>query len=129
MSTFDDERSYADGEVIVAEGEHGTEMFVIQTGRVRVTKRTPDGEMDLATLDRGDFFGEMSLLESLPRIATVRAVGPTRVLAIRSGELLMKIRRDPTFAFELLQRLSGRVRALDEEIARLKAGATAEPRG
>ena len=52
----------------------------------------------------------LALLQSLPRIATVRAVGRTRLVAIRSGELLMKIRRDPTFAFELLQRMSSQQR-------------------
>lgn len=127
MATFDDERTYEDGDIIVAEGDPGTEMFVIQSGRVRVTKKAPGGEVVLATLDRGDFFGEMSLLESLPRIATVRAVGRTRLVAIRSGELLMKIRRDPTFAFELLQRMSARVRALDEQVARLRASEPTEP--
>ena len=119
MVTFHDERTYEDGDLIVSEGEAGTEMFIIQSGRVAVTKKTADGDVHLAILERGDFFGEMSLLESLPRSATVRAVGPTKLLAIRSGELLMKIRRDPTFAFELLQRMSGRIRVLDEEIARL----------
>ena len=121
MVTFHDERTYEDGEVIVSEGEAGAEMFIIQSGRVAVSKKTADGDLHLATLERGDFFGEMSLLESQPRNATVRAVGPTKLLAIRSGELLMKIRRDPTFAFELLQRMSGRIRLLDEEIARLSS--------
>jgi CRP-like cAMP-binding protein len=121
MVTFHDERTYEDGDLIVSEGETGAEMFVIQSGRVAVTKKTAEGDLLLATLERGDFFGEMSLLESQPRSATVRAVGPTKLLAIRSGELLMKIRRDPTFAFELLQRMSGRIRVLDEEITRLSS--------
>jgi len=118
MPTFSDEREFEDGDLIVAEGDTGTEMFVIQSGRVAVTKKADEGEIHLATLERGDFFGEMSLLESLPRSATVRAVGKTRLLAIHSGQLLMKIRRDPTFAFELLQRMSSRIRALDEQLAK-----------
>lgn len=127
MSSYQDERTFKDGEIVVAEGDTGTEMFVIQQGRVAVTKAMEGGELHLATLERGDFFGEMSLLESLPRSATVRAVGETRVLAIRSGELLMKIRRDPTFAFEMLQNMSRRIRFLDEQIVKaMEAGGAAQ---
>jgi CRP-like cAMP-binding protein len=52
----------------------------------------------------------MSLLESMVRDADARAVGATRLLVIQPGGLLMRIRRDPTFAFEMLHRLSGRLR-------------------
>jgi CRP-like cAMP-binding protein len=94
-------------------------MFVIQEGEVRVTKRAGDREIHLATLGRGDFLGEMALLEGLPRDADARAAGPTRVLSIGQGGLLMRIRRDPTFAFELLNRLSGRVRELNARVVKL----------
>ena len=120
--------TYRDGEHIFRQGEPGEEMFIIQDGEVEIVFEGEDGDViQLATLERGDFFGEMSLLESQPRSATVRAVGPTKLLAIRSGELLMKIRRDPTFAFELLQRMSGRIRVLDEEIARLSSQSGSQP--
>ncbi len=110
------ERDYADGEVICREGESSSEMFVIQSGRVRITKSSSRGEIDLALLDRGNFFGEMSVLEGLPRDATATAVGNTRVLVMSTGALLVRLRRDPTFAFELLHRLSGRVRVLNSRL-------------
>ncbi len=110
------ERDYADGEVICREGESSSEMFVIQSGRVRITKSSNRGEIDLALLDRGNFFGEMSVLEGLPRDATATAVGATRVLVMSTGALLVRLRRDPTFAFELLHRLSGRVRSLNSRL-------------
>jgi len=113
------ERDYATGDTIVREGEMGTEMFIIQEGKVVVTKRIGDTDVFLATLERGDFFGEMSLLESVPRTATVRALTPSRLVAVRAGELLMKIRRDPTFAFEMLQRMSSRVRQLNDQVVQL----------
>jgi CRP-like cAMP-binding protein len=119
LAKSDAEWTYEDGEVIVTEGEDTTEMFVIQRGAVRVTKRVGVGDVELALLERGNFFGEMSLLESLPRHATCRAVGRTTVLAIRSGDLLMKIRRDPTFAFEMLQRMSRRIRFLNDQVVAL----------
>ncbi len=113
------EREYADGDIIVEEGDHTRDMFVIQTGRVRITKKVGEREIELATLDRGDFFGEMSLLESLPRDATARAVGATSLLVISAGALLVRMRRDPTFAFEMLHRLSGRVRMLNARLVGL----------
>jgi len=122
-----DERTFATGEVVFAEGDTTSEMFIVQEGTVALTKTVAGREIFVGTQERGDFFGEMSLLESQPRSATVRAVGPTKLLAIRSGELLMKIRRDPTFAFELLQRMSGRIRVLDEEIARLSSQSGSQP--
>ncbi len=113
------ERDYAAGETIIREGEISTEMFIIQEGKVAVTKEIGGNEVFLATLERGDFFGEMSLLESLPRTATVRALAPTRLVTIRAGELVMKFRRDPTFAFEMIQRMSSRVRQLNDRVVRL----------
>jgi len=105
------ERACEDGELIVEEGQEGRDMFVIQSGQVRITKRVGKREITLATLGKGDFFGEMSLLESMARDADARAIGPTRLLVIQPGGLLMRIRRDPTFAFEMLHRLSSRLRA------------------
>ncbi|HJM48992.1 MAG TPA: cyclic nucleotide-binding domain-containing protein [Alphaproteobacteria bacterium] len=114
-SSFGDnvEKEYQDGEAIVIEGGREAEMFIIQEGSARVTKTIGGEEVELAVLGRGDFFGDMSLLESLPRSATVRALGTTRVQVIQPGGLMLKFRRDPSFAFEMLQRLSGRVRNIN----------------
>jgi CRP-like cAMP-binding protein len=85
-------------------------MYVIQSGAVLVTRNIDGVEIELARLERGNFFGEMSLLESVPRNATIRAVGETKLLVIKPGTLLLKIRRNPTFAFEMLQQMSLRIR-------------------
>jgi CRP-like cAMP-binding protein len=114
-----DERTYQAGDVIFREGDQSTEMFIVQEGRVAVTKKVADGELHLATLERGDFFGEMGLLDSEPRHATCAALEPTRLLAIRSGDLLIKLRRDPTFALEMLQAMSRRIRYLDDQVTKL----------
>lgn len=106
-------RTYADAELICREGESSAEMFVIRSGSVRVFKASPRGEVDLAVLGKGDFFGEMSVLEGLPRDASAQALGEAEVLVMTPGALLVRLRRDPTFSFELLRRLSGRVRSLN----------------
>lgn len=111
------EKVFADGEVIVQEGELTREMYVIQSGRAVATKQAGETEIVLNTMEKGDFFGEMSLLESEPRSATVRAEGDCKVTVIHSGGFLLKIRRDPTFAFEMLQKMSGRIRSLSDRLA------------
>jgi CRP-like cAMP-binding protein len=58
----------------------------------------------------------MSVLEGLPRDASAQAVGEAEVLVVTPGALLVRLRRDPTFAFELLRRLSGRVRSLNARL-------------
>lgn len=109
-------QSFADGEVIFTEGDTTSEMYVIRVGKAEISKQVGGHPIRLAVLDRGAFFGEMSLLEGLPRSATARAIGATQLLVLRPGSLLLQIRRDPTFAFELLQQLSGRIRELNEKL-------------
>ena len=110
-------QKFADGETIFVENESSSEMFVVRSGKVEISKSVGDHSMRLAVLERGSFFGEMSLLEGLPRSATARAIGAVELLVLKPGSLLLQIRRDPTFAFELLQQLSGRIRDLNEKLA------------
>jgi len=115
-------QTFEDGEVVVREGEESREMFIVRTGRVEIVKEMEGHEVRLATLERGSFFGEMSLLEGLPRSATARALGITELVILRPGSLLVQIRRDPTFAFELLQQMSRRVRELNDRLMLTMAG-------
>ena len=112
------QRDFIDGEVIFREGDDSREMYIVTAGEVVVSKKSKKGEVVLAVLKKGDFVGEMSLLESLPRSATARARGDTQLLAIHPGGFLLKIRRDPTFAFEMLQSLSRRIRVTNENLMR-----------
>ena len=111
----DAERSVRAGDAIVRQGDAATEMFVIRSGTVEICR---GGEL-IATLGVGDFFGEMSLLESLPRDADAIAATAVELLVITQGGLLVRLRRDPTFALEMLHRLSGRVRTLNALVAGL----------
>lgn len=113
----DSVRIFEPGEIIFKEGDDSREMFVVLEGQVEVVKNSPrGGEVKLAALSRGEFLGEMSLLESLPRSATARAVTSVKMLAIHPGGFLLKIRRDPTFAFEIMQSLSRRIRVTNDSL-------------
>lgn len=114
--------TYDDGAFIVREGQTGSEMFVVRSGRVVISRTRDDVEDVIATIERGDFFGEMSVLESLPRDADARAQGPTEVLVLGPGALLLRLRTDPSLAVEMLQRLSGRIRRNNERPAEAVPG-------
>lgn len=111
---------YRDGEIICREGEEGKTMYVIQSGRVEVVKDTDKGEVRLATLEEGDFFGEMALFTRLTRSATVKAVGEATVLSIDKKGFFTRAGEDPSFAFNLLDGMSRRIREMDDELSRLK---------
>ncbi len=119
----EDVREYRDGDCVFAEGDEGRELYIIQEGSVLIRKKTEVGELDLAEFGRGDFFGDMALLQGGHRFAAAYAKGPTRLLILKPGGFLLKIRRDPTFAFEMLQQLSYRVRVSNQRlIESLKIG-------
>ena len=72
-----------DGHTVFAEGDPGDSMYFIAEGRVRIDKRTHGGEQKTLTLlERGDYFGEMALLDEKPRSASAIATGQTKVLRL-----------------------------------------------
>lgn len=114
-------KTYSDGEIICREGEIGEVMYIIQSGKVKVTKKDSSGEdMVIATLKSGEIFGEMALFDRSPRSATVTAFDEARVLSIDKKKLFSSINRDPTLMFKLLESMSQRIRRLDEEFMKLK---------
>ena len=106
---------FKSGQKIITEGDFGEEMFIISFGSVQVSKLINGKRITLMNLGRGEFFGEMSLLEGLTRSADVFASEDTELVCISSGGLLLKIRRDPTFAIEMLRIFSGRLRIANEK--------------
>lgn len=118
-------KSWADGEVIVRQGEVGNSMFVVQAGEVEVLRETEDGEVRLAILGAGDFFGEMSIFEHEVRSATVRARGEARVLTVDKRTLLKRIKEDPFLAVSILQTMSNRLREINAELVRARTAAAA----
>ena len=111
--------TFAEGQWVFEEGDHNRDLFIIQDGSIDIVKKTPQGEMLLATFEKGDFFGDMALLQGGPRFAGARAKGATRLLVLQPGGFLLKIRRDPTFAFEMLQQLSQRIKVSNERMLTL----------
>lgn len=119
-------RAYADGEIVVRQGDVGDCMFVIQEGEVEVVNSDRGRETRLTVLGAGEFFGEMALVDREVRSATVRALGPARILTVDKRTFLRRIQEDPSLAFNVLKAMSGRIRRLNAQI--VGAGVTgAEP--
>lgn len=115
----DIEKFFEDGEIIVNEGEYETEMFIIKSGVVEVIKEINGRKVVVAELGKGDFFGEMSLLENMPRSATIKAKGKVNALVLTSGSFMLQIKRDPSFAFKVMQKMSTRMRRMDNVIVKM----------
>jgi CRP-like cAMP-binding protein len=113
-------RVYLEGEIIFHEGEEGDRMYVVQSGTVRITKKTASGSLTIATLAQGEIFGEMAVFDTMPRSATAVAAGETRILTIDKKKLFQTISRDPTIVLRMLESMSRRIRKLDEEFTLLK---------
>ncbi len=106
------EVDFSTDHVIARQGEIGTGFFVIVDGSVRVVR---DGQ-ELARLGRGDFFGEMSVIDGLPRVAQVVTTTETRCLALASWEFERLILDHPTIGLAILRGLSARLRSKTEQL-------------
>ncbi len=96
--------------VIARQGEIETGFFVIIEGHVRVVR---DGE-ELSRLGPGDFFGEMSVIDGLPRVASVATIEATRCLALASWEFERLVLDHPTIGLAIMRGLSARLRSKTE---------------
>jgi CRP-like cAMP-binding protein len=92
---------------IVVQGQVGSGMFLILSGSVRVLR----GSDEIARLGAGEVFGEMSVIDQQPRMASVVTHEPTVCLALAAWDLLEVIQRDPDLALALLRTLAARFRA------------------
>jgi len=108
------ELEFPAGHLIVREGETGTGFFLVVRGRARVVH----GGKQLALCGPGDYFGELSLLDHAPRVASVVAEEPTTCLALASWEVDGLLERYPGVAVTLLREALRRLRALHTEVRR-----------
>lgn len=117
----------AEGEWIFEEGSLGTEMFIVQEGQIEVLKRVGEEDRQLSVMEKGDFFGEMALLEGLPRAAGARALTAAKVLEIDGSTFSQILRENPEIAVRMMRKLSRRLRETDALLREL--GADQMPQG
>ena len=126
LATFSSEERIRDGSMVFREGEQGDKLYIVLDGRVRISKFIPGvGEEALAVLDRGDFFGEMALIDDKVRSADAKAHdGDATVLSIDRATLNEILSMDPHASLQFLNLLcrmiSRRLREINEKIVQWK---------
>ncbi|MDR3237559.1 MAG: cyclic nucleotide-binding domain-containing protein, partial [Spirochaetia bacterium] len=101
-------RIYRDNAIIFCECEPGNELFIIQSGKVKITKII-DEEVLLAVLKPGDIFGEMALLDDSPRSASAISFGDSQMIAVNRHNFESMVQKQPLMTTRLIQLLSERI--------------------
>ncbi len=97
------ERHYKADEIVFEEGDIGSGMYAIRSGQVKIfTKDEHGNELELAVLEAGDFFGEVALTTSRPRIASARTTEQTVLVGLFRADMLETVRKHPTLASKIL---------------------------
>jgi CRP-like cAMP-binding protein len=105
VASIADEIDLPADKVLIREGEGGREFFVLLEGEAEVTRKGKK----LATRRAGEFFGEIALISSLPRIATVKTREPVRALVIRDVEFRGLLQKTPAIAVKVLEAMAERL--------------------
>ena len=112
-------RRHPVGTVLFKEGEPGETMYVIRSGKVSIGKHIFESEITLAVLGPGEFFGEMALLEGLPRSAAATVVEEALLIEVGRQAFEALVRKNGEIAVRLMRRLSSRLREADRQIQAL----------
>ncbi len=98
-------------EVLFQEGEHGNNMYIISSGRVRVWVDTPSGhELDLAILGPNEVLGELEIFDGRPRSASAQALEYTLLAVLPREAIFDAIGKNPGMAVHMITILSSRLR-------------------
>lgn len=110
-------RNYPKGTMIMAEHQPGNEMYIIQSGQVRITRVVDDHEMTLTILGKGDLFGEMALLEDKPRSANAIAATDCRLMVVNRNNFNMMVSSQPQLVSRLTTTFADRVWSMYRQLA------------
>jgi CRP/FNR family transcriptional regulator, cyclic AMP receptor protein len=102
-------RTYHPGEIIFAEYEPGDSFYLIQSGKVKITKIVGDIEKTLDILQPPEIFGEMAILEGAPRSATAQAIDTVKVLEFNRANFEVLMMGNPQIALRLLKVFTKRI--------------------
>jgi CRP/FNR family transcriptional regulator, cyclic AMP receptor protein len=103
------------GERLFSEGDAGEKLYIILTGKIKLTKAAPDGRENLLSVHGpGEMFGELSLFDPIPRTSSATAVTSARLAALAHDDLRTWLSSRPDVAMHLLQALAQRLRRINE---------------
>ena len=113
-------KHFPKGTVLFNEGDDGEDMYIIRSGRVAIRKRVPHGEIVVAELEKGDFFGEMAVLERIPRTAGAEMIEDGDLIVIGSEIFGDMVKGNPEIAVRMLRKYSLRLRETTKQLEELK---------
>jgi CRP/FNR family cyclic AMP-dependent transcriptional regulator len=103
---------YDVGDVIFEEGSTGRELYVVLDGKIDIVKDSGATRATIVTLGKGEFFGEMAVIDGSSRSATAIAGAPkTKVMRINHARFVYLVSQQPAFALMIMDALSKRLRA------------------
>jgi CRP-like cAMP-binding protein len=118
LATSAEERTFQRGDVIFAEDDEPSELFVVVSGRIAISNRSIDGrESMVALMERGDLFGEMPLFDNLARSAEARALEESELIAIPYDPLRGLYAGNPSLLWKVVGLLAVRLRQMDSALA------------
>lgn len=123
------DRVYESGEEVFLADQPGAAMFVILSGQVEIVleQKNTNGTR-VATLGKGDFFGELALLDNSPRSATARAMQKSDIVAIFRADLEKMVQNDPLVAAKIIKQLAivigSRLKETNQQLTHFKQQAT-----
>jgi len=113
--TLIDRKVFAEGDCVFKQGSTGRIAYIIQKGAVDIVHVTPDGtEKLLANVGVGAIFGEMSLIDDRPRMATARVTEPTTVIVITEQMFLQKLEKSDPFIRGLINIMAETIRKMSD---------------
>lgn len=111
------------GYSIIVEGQSGDAFYMVESGMLKVTRQHRDGRVKIINLlAEGDVFGEMALLDNVPRSATVVTMGPVSLLVLNKRDFIHLITDTSELALKIISTLSQRLRNSDAQIRELSFG-------
>lgn len=109
-------KTFPTGTTLFREGEEGHQMYVIQTGRVQLTRTVRGREVHLATLPPGELFGEMAIINNRPRSATATVIEEAQLIVIDGKTFEAMVRGNAEIALRLIKKLAARLDRANQQV-------------
>jgi CRP/FNR family transcriptional regulator, cyclic AMP receptor protein len=109
-------RTYQPGAVIVRQGDTSMSFYIVLSGQVRVVRHSAGDTVDIVEEGPGSFFGEMGVIDDLPRAATVMALTETECGLLAKWDFQRELSADPGIALSLISVLNARIRMLEDRL-------------
>jgi CRP-like cAMP-binding protein len=119
LSDFIQEKAVLAGEVVFCEEDFGDEMYLVRSGQVSIHQELGDGPALIEVVATGGYFGEMAIIDDLPRTATAAAKVDTSLLVLHKNDFRTAVQDYPDIAFEIFREFTRRLRRSDRRYREL----------